>query len=501
MAIRYFELFLIRVAKLPFLSTSLHQLLVFIMLENHISQLIVSHFQHHPTKDQENAINALSSYTMHREDLEVLMLSGYAGTGKTSLICAYIKTLKNLKHSFVLLAPTGRAAKVLSAFSGENAFTIHKEIYRQKSSSDSFGSFDLNYNKHKDTIFIVDEASMISNLPAERSIFGSGMLLDDLFQYVFTGRHCKLIFIGDTAQLPPVGSELSPALDLSHISGYGFRAAEVQLTEVVRQALESGILYNATTLRNQINADMHGYPKLSLDGFTDVKRVTGEFLIDAIQQSYDLKGINETLIVTRSNKRANQYNQGIRGSILYKETDITNGDMVMVVKNNYLWAEKVNEISFIANGDIAEVLKVRGRHDLYDMHFTDLTLQFPGILNHELDVRVINEALNVDGPSLSNSSVKELYYKVLEDYMDIPSKPKRNLKMKQDPFFNALQIKYAYAVTCHKAQGGQWKDVYIDLGYVTDEMMTPEYLRWLYTAFTRATENVYLVNFPDKFFI
>ncbi len=473
---------------------------IFIMLDTHLRQLILSHFQHAPTADQQNAIAALSQFTTLGDDLEVLLLNGYAGTGKTTLISAYIKTLKDLKHPFVLLAPTGRAAKVLSGFSGENAFTIHKEIYRQKSSADTFSAFDLNYNKHKDTIFIVDEASMISNTPAERSMFGSGMLLDDLFQYVFTGHHCKLIFIGDTAQLPPVGSQLSPALDLAHLSGYGFRAAEVQLTEVVRQALQSGILYNATLLRNQINAAVDGYPKLKTTDFTDVKRVTGEYLIDAIQQSYDHQGINETLIVTRSNKRANQYNQGIRGSILYKEADITNGDMIMVVKNNYLWAEKIPEISFIANGDIAEVQKVNNRQELYDMHFTDLSLQFPGKQNIDVDVRVINEALYVDGPSLSYESTKEFYFKVLEDYADIPSKRKRNLKMREDKFYNALQIKYAYAVTCHKAQGGQWKDVYIDLGYVTEEMLNAEYLRWMYTAFTRAVENVYLVNFPDAFF-
>lgn len=470
------------------------------MLNDHLNTLIASNFNHVPTKDQENAIQVLSNFTTAGDELQVLLVNGYAGTGKTTLISAYIKTLKSLKQSYVLLAPTGRAAKVLSGFSGENAYTIHKEIYRQKNASDSFSAFDLNYNKHKETIFIVDESSMISNIPAEKSLFGSGMLLDDLVQYVFTGHHCKIILIGDTAQLPPVGSILSPALDLTHMASYGFGAGEIQLHEVVRQALESGILYNATLLRNQINENVDGYPQLKAHGFKDVKRITGEDLIDALQQSYDMKGMNDTLIVTRSNKRANQYNQGIRESVLYKEADITNGDMIMVVKNNYLWADKIDEISFIANGDIAEVQRVKGQYDLYDMKFTDLTLQFPGVRNLDIDVRVMNDALYAEGPSINYETIKQLYYKVLEDYVDIRSKKERSKKMREDLFFNALQIKYAYAVTCHKAQGGQWKDVYIDLGYVTDEMMTPDYLRWMYTAFTRAVENVYLVNFPEKFF-
>lgn len=470
------------------------------MLDAHIYNEMNRNFVHTPTKDQEKAMKILSHFTVAGDQLEVLLLKGFAGTGKTSIISAYIRTLKALKQNFVLLAPTGRAAKVLSAYSGESAFTIHKEIYRQKSLSDAFGSFDLNFNKHKDAVFIVDEASMISNTSSDNSQFGSGRVLDDLMQYVFTGTRCRIIFVGDNAQLPPVGTALSPALDKNVIEQYGFQLTEILLKDVVRQALASGILSLATFLRNRIESEKTGYPELNIEGFKDVEKISGEDLIERLAQSYDKKGLEDTLVITRSNKRSNKYNQGIRASVLYKEEALSAGDMIMVVKNNYLWADKEAQIGFIANGDIVQVQRVRGHQELYDLHFTDVSLLFNGLQTLELDVKIIDESILAEGPALDYKLQKEFYYKVLEDYMHITRKPERTKKMKTDLYYNALQVKFAYAVTCHKAQGGQWKDVYIDLGYVTEEMLTVEYLQWLYTAVTRASEHVYLVNFPETFF-
>ncbi len=471
------------------------------MLEAHLYNEIKKNFLFEATKDQENAMQALAKFMVAGEELEILIVNGYAGTGKTTLMSAYIKTLKELKQNYVLLAPTGRAAKVLSAYAGENAFTIHKSIYRQKSGADGFGAFDINYNKHKDAVFIVDEASMISNVPGENTQFGTGMLLDDLMQYVFTGTRCRLILVGDNAQLPPVGTNLSPALDRNQVASYGFQVGEVQLREVVRQSFESGILSLATQLRQQIEEGMEGYPGFDLQQFEDVERLSGEDLIEKLGNSYDYKGVEETLVITRSNKRANRYNQGIRGSVLYKEEELTNGDLVMVVKNNYLWAEEEPSIAFIANGDIACVRRVLGHQNLYDLNFTDISIELNTNVPIELDVKIINSALYAEGPSIDYQTQREFYYKVAEDYKDIPRKSDRNKKIRADKYFNALQVKFAYAVTCHKAQGGQWKDVFIDLGYVTEDMLTTEYLQWIYTALTRATEKVYFVNWPDEFFV
>lgn len=469
------------------------------MLEAHLYNEIKINFLHQPTKDQENVIRVLAKFLVAGDDLQMLVLNGYAGTGKTSLVSAFIKTLKKMQQNVVLLAPTGRAAKVLSAYSGENAFTIHKEIYRQKS-GDAFGNFDLNYNKHKDAVFIVDEASMISNTPADNQTFGSGMLLDDLIQYILTGTRCRVIFVGDKAQLPPVGAERSPALDRDALAAYGYPVAETQLKEVVRQALSSGILSLATHLRQRIDANESGYPGFHVTGFEDVVRLSGEDLIESLTTSYDRCGVEETLVITRSNKRANKYNQGIRSSILYKEEALSRGDMVMVVKNNYLWAEKEANLSFIANGDIARVQRILAQEELYDLQFADVALEINTNPTVELDVKIMKDALMAEGPSLDYSAQREFYNKVAEDYAHISRKAERSKKMKADPYFNALQIKFAYAVTCHKAQGGQWEDVYIDLGYVTEDMLNKEYMQWLYTALTRSTKRVYIVNFPEKFF-
>ena len=469
------------------------------MIETYLGQQIKTNFPYKPTSEQENVVKKLADFLFSRKSDELFLLKGYAGTGKTSLIGALVKTLDQLEQKCILLAPTGRAAKVFSHYAGHPAYTIHKKIYRQKSFSNELDNFSINDNLHQHTLFIVDEASMIANDGLSGSMFGTGRLLDDLIQYVYSGQGCRLMLIGDTAQLPPVGEEESPALSADVLKGYGLEVYEAMLTEVVRQLHDSGILWNATELRRYIaEDDFFTLPMIKVEDFPDVKVVPGNELIEAINESYDQVGLDETIVVCRSNKRANIYNKGIRNMILYREEELESGDLLMVAKNNYFWTEGCKEIDFIANGDIAVVRRVRREREMYGFRFADVTLCFPDYNDLELEMTVLLDTLHTETPALPKELNDKLFYSVLEDYADITIKRERMKKMKADPYYNALQVKYAYAVTCHKAQGGQWKRVFLDQGYMTEDMLSPDYFRWLYTAFTRATETLYLVNWPKE---
>lgn len=493
-----------------------------------LGALIGENFAHNPTKEQEKAISMLSDFLLSRERDSVFLLKGYAGTGKTSLLAALVHTLQMLQQRFMLLAPTGRAAKVLSSYAGAPAYTIHRKIYRQKSITD-IDVFQNDINLRQDTLFIVDEASMIANDAHDHTIFGTGRLLDDLMHYVYSCEGCRLILVGDTAQLPPVGEEESPALNRTMLEGYGMEVTELCLTQVVRQLEESGILWNATMLRRLIQDDaVYEFPKLKGKSFPDVRVLPGDELIDALSDSYRKYGTDGTIVVTRSNKRANIFNNGIRTRILDQEEELSCGDLIMVAKNNYYWVDKEMEqgarsrgqensieeqgnsnslapcpqppapLSFIANGDVAVVRRLRNERSFYGFRFADATLRFTDYDNRELDATVLLDTLQSEAPALTRQQQEMLFNGVWDDYPELTNKRDRMKRLRQDPYYNALQVKYAYAVTCHKAQGGQWQHVYIDQGYITEEMLSPDYFRWLYTAITRATEQVYLVNWPDS---
>ena len=469
------------------------------MINTYLGQQIKTNFPYKPTFEQEKVVKILADFLFCRKMESLFLLKGYAGTGKTSLIGALVKTLDQLEQKCILLAPTGRAAKVFSHYAGHPAYTIHKKIYRQKSFSNETDNFSMNDNLHQHTLFIVDEASMIANEGLSGSMFGTGRLLDDLIQYVYSGQGCRLMLIGDTAQLPPVGEEESPALSADALRGYGLEVYEGLLTEVVRQLQDSGILWNATELRQYITEeDVFTLPPIKVEGFPDIKVISGNELIEAISDSYDHVGMDETIVVCRSNKRANIYNKGIRNTILYREEELETGDLLMVAKNNYFWTEGCKEIDFIANGDIAVVRRVRREREMYGFRFADVLLRFPDYNDMELEVKLLLDTLHTETPALPKEMNDKLFYSVMEDYADISVKRERMKKMKADPHYNALQVKYAYAVTCHKAQGGQWKRVFLDQGYMTEDMLSPDYFRWLYTAFTRATETLYLVNWPKE---
>lgn len=474
------------------------------MINKYLVSQIKTNFPFVPTKEQENSLDKLSQFILSGDDRKVFLLCGYAGTGKTTLIASLVKTMQQLGRKTVLLAPTGRAAKVFSSYSGKSAFTIHKWIYRQKTILDN-SQFSLMENRAVNTLFIVDEASMISN--AGVSNFGSGELLCDLIEFVYSGRGCSMLLLGDVAQLPPVGEELSPALSQNFLRSMFLDVSAVELTQVMRQLDGSGILQNATMLRNAITDGIGGsLPLIRLKGFADVCRVQGEELIEAIDSCYGEAGIGETIILCRSNKRANVYNEGIRRRILYREEELNRGDVLMVVKNNYYWREEIGKtdkellekLDFIANGDICEIVHVGTTEEMYGFRFADVTLSFGDYENCELDVKIMLGTLTSESPSLTRAESEALFAAVWEDYPEIRSKRKRMEEVRKNPYYNALQVKYGYAVTCHKAQGGQWKRVFVDQGYVTPEMATPDYYRWLYTAFTRATEKLYLVNWSDK---
>lgn len=469
------------------------------MINNYLHSKITQNFPHKPTQDQDLALQSLADFLLSTAQDELLLLKGYAGTGKTSLIGALVKTMIELKQKTVLLAPTGRAAKVFSNYAGQKAFTIHKKIYRQKAFSNEPVGFLPADNLHKDTLFLVDEASMIANNSIDSYIFGSGRLLDDLIHYVYSGENCRLILMGDEAQLPPVMQAESPALQKSNLEGYNLHVEEIFLTQVVRQNKDSGILFNATRLRDALrNEQVEIFPKLHIHGFHDFRKVNGDELIEEISSAYSRDGIEETMIITRSNKRATLYNNGIRNRILYREEELSSGDRLMIAKNNYYWTNNNKEMDFLANGEIVEVMRVRRTSEIYGFRFADI---LANLQDHdmELELKVLLDTLQTDTPALPKELNDKLFYTILEDYADIPTKAGKIKKMKEDPYYNVVQIKYAYAVTCHKAQGGQWMNVFIDIGYITEEMLGEDFYRWLYTAFTRATHRLYLVNLPKEF--
>lgn len=477
---------------------------------------IIRQFRFTPTPDQMVAMETFARFLADREPNCVMILRGSAGTGKTSLAAAMVRTLHSLDQKLMLMAPTGRAAKVFSQSSGLQAYTIHRTIYREKSHTGIGGSFNINFNKQRNTLFVADEASMINNTATYDSSFGSGSLLDDLMQFVYGGEGCRLLLIGDKAQLPPVGEHEAPALSASVLASYNMRVYQCDLNEVLRQNSTSGILYNATTIRNRLKEcafDLTSgtgnaqaiLPKIRLGSFTDIVVMPGNEIVESISSSYSQVGEDETLIITRSNKHANIFNQGIRNSILDREDALCGGDMLMVVKNKYENTKpspngnaNSKEVSFIANGDRCIVRRVRRFEDLYGFHFAEVILQFPDLDDYELETTIIMDTLTSEAPSLTREQNEILYNNVLKDYQDIPLKVDRLKALRQDKYYNALQVKFAYAVTCHKAQGGQWKHVYVDQGYMTDDMLTPEYFHWLYTAFTRATEKLFLVNWQKN---
>ena len=470
------------------------------MLSTNISHQIYAKLSFEATFNQKKIIEKLSEWLSSEEHERIFLLNGYAGTGKTTIIAAFVAALKELGIKPILLAPTGRAAKVLTRYSGETAYTIHKKIYRERSIADIDSKFSLDYNREKEAIFIVDEASMLSAHAAEGALFGTGNLLDDLIQYVRTGKKCRLMLVGDDAQLPPVGDDFSPALDPHELLPYG----DVEygtMDEVVRQSQDSGILFNATMLRCMLENRIYEIPKFDLT-HPDFRRVEGSELLEMLQDCYDRYGRDETIVITRSNKRANRYNEGIRRYNLSAEEEIESGDMLMIVKNNYHYAERDEKspMSFVANGDVARLKRIRRYEDFYGFRFIDAVLQFPDYDDYEMEVKVLLDTLSSESPSLTREQSLKLFYEVEKDYEDIKAKGKRYRAIRENPHFNAMQVKFAYAVTCHKAQGGQWKAVFIDRCIFGDEPMSKDMLRWLYTAITRATERVYLVNFDDRFF-
>jgi exodeoxyribonuclease-5 len=452
-----------------------------------------------PTEDQSEALKEIATYICENKNDIIFLLTGYAGTGKTSIISSIVRTLDLLRMRSVLLAPTGRAAKVLASFAGKQAFTIHKKIYRQKSSKDGIGRFVLDRNLSRETFFIVDEASMVSNSSSEISVFGSGRLLEDLIEFVYSGTNCKLILVGDTAQLPPVGSVISPALDPDALKTSGFGLMNAELRQVVRQSETSGILMNATRIRLQISNNDLVKPKLDCINYKDIIRLSGEDLIEEISTAYGTCSLEGTIIVVNSNKQANRYNQGIRNKIFFREEEIGPGDIVMIVKNNYSLADEEDPTRFIANGDIAEVKKIRKYEERYGFRFAEMELWFPDY-NLEIESKVMLDVLQLDSPALPAERNSELFHSILTDYVHLKTRKKQYDAVREDPYFNALQIKFSYAVTCHKAQGGQWERVFIDQGMFNRNEVTIDYLRWFYTALTRATEKVYLVNFSDEWF-
>lgn len=460
---------------------------------------IVQRFGFTPTADQQAALATFARFLADRNRNVVMILRGSAGTGKTSIAAAMVRTLHSLGQKLVLMAPTGRAAKVFALNSGLPAYTIHRRIYRERAYQGLDGRFNLNDNLHHNTLFVVDEASMVGRSQGE-TVFGSGSLLDDLVRYVYSGDNCRLMLIGDKAQLPPVGEVESPALSDSVMWGYGLRVWQCDLDEVLRQGADSGILYNATAIRNMITHDeATRLPKISFKGFADIVMMPGGELVESIASSYSSVGTDETIVITRSNKRANIYNQGIRAQVLGREETLCAGDLLMVVKNKYLDSHGPgdgNAPTFIANGDRVRVRRIRNVRELYGFHFADASLLFPDYDDYELETTVITDTLTSESPALTREQGEALYNNVLADYQDLPLKKDRVNAIRADSYFNALQVKFAYAVTCHKAQGGQWSHVYVDQGYMTDDMLTPDYLHWLYTAFTRATDKLFLVNWP-----
>ena len=457
------------------------------------------YFPQTPTTQQEVVFQKMEAFLRSGDPFDCFLLKGYAGTGKTSLIRSFVRSLPHFKMRTCLLAPTGRAAKVMRKYTNQQAYTIHKKIYRKKNAATPEMEFGLAENKHSNTLFIVDEASMISD---NTLFFNKHGLLSDLIQYVYSGSRCRLMLVGDTAQLPPVGVSESPALNAEVLLGsHGLKVHEVELTQVVRQDKNSGILYNATQLREQIRMEIGGYPKMHTTGFPDIYRMRGEQLLEGLNYAYDKYGMEQVLVVCRSNKNANLYNQHIRNRILWREEELSGGDHIMVVKNNYHWKQSSGQqVDFIANGEMAKVRRVGNVHEQHGFHFADVSLEWQDEENEPLDCRVLLDTLHTDAPGLSQADALRLYKAVEADYAHIPRKKERLEAIKKDAYYNALHIKFAMAVTCHKAQGGQWEAVFVDQGYLTSELLDTDFLRWLYTALTRATRELYLVNFHKNFF-
>ncbi len=470
-------------------------------LQSYLYDSLIKGLGFEPTSCQLSLFESLSRF-ISDSDFEdrIMLVNGYAGTGKTSAIASLVTLLKQFDRNFILLAPTGRAAKVLSGYTGCRSYTIHKQIYRQKSMKDGIGHFTLDLNKNRDTVFIVDEASLISSGLSDSALFGTGNLLDDLVHYMRMNSGNRLILVGDSAQLPPVGEEISNALNINYLQKYG-DITYVILKSVVRQAGDSGILHNATLIRNIIESDQEArYPKLEIGDFSDIERITGGDLIEKLSASYDKSSSDETLVLCRSNKRANRYNQGIRSKIMYREERLNRGDKLMIVKNCYQFLDDIEEIDFIANGDVAELIKISSYEERYGLNFARATLRFPDYNNVEIDARIILDTLESESASLGSEQQRALFNSVMEDYSHIKLKRKRIAAVREDIYYNALQIKHANAITCHKSQGGQWKNVFIDNPFWKDEISKDD-LKWLYTAITRATDKVYFVNFDDRFFV
>jgi len=468
------------------------------------STILLQHFPFETTSGQRALFTKLSEFIIGKNEDHIFVIKGYAGTGKTTIVRSLVRSMPALGGKTVLLAPTGRAAKVLSGYTEKPAYTIHKKIYYRKPDNDGGLAFTLQQNLHADTVFIIDEASMISNAGGlgGGGMFGGGSLLDDLISYVFNGNNCKLIFIGDTAQLPPVGLDISPALDFEYLKAtYSFKVNWHELTEVVRQTEDSGILSNATAIRNQIKSKLSTKPHFDVAHFKDIVRLGGDELEDALNSAYSKFGAEDTMVICRSNKRANIFNQQIRARIRWQEEELSSGDYMMVVKNNYFWLKDESKAGFIANGDIIQLTSVGRVQEMHGFRFADVRMKMIDYPDEpELHTRLLLNTIMSDSPSLSAEDNKRLYNSVSADYADIPDRRMRLKKVKEDEFFNALQVKFAYAVTCHKAQGGQWDCVFVEQGYLTDEMINTEYLRWLYTAVSRAKQKLYLVNFNEEFY-
>ncbi len=473
-------------------------------MQESFENILLKNFPFETTKGQRTLLKKLSEFIVGKNTDHIFVLKGYAGTGKTTVVRSIVKSLPEIKGKTVLLAPTGRAAKVLSNYTQKQAFTIHKKIYFKKPLADGGFAFQLQQNLHADTIFIIDEASMVSNSGGinQNGLFGAGSLLDDLIQYVFNGNNCKLIFIGDTAQLPPVGIGISPALDVDYLkASYHFEIDSFELTEVLRQNENSGILSNATNIRNKIKIKESENPKFYLNNQKDIVKINGDELEDAINSAYSKYGVEDTIIICRSNKRANIFNQQIRARIRWQEDELSSGDYMMVIKNNYHWLPDESKAGFIANGDIIQIMRVGKIQEMYGFRFADARIKLIDYPNEEdIDVRLLLDTIMLDAPALPQSENKKLFESIYADYNDIADKRMRLKKVKEDPFFNALQVKFSYAITCHKSQGGQWSNVFVEQGYLTKEMINTEYLRWLYTAISRAKEKLFLVNFNNDFF-
>ena len=462
-------------------------------------QFLNNKFPFEPTSQQSEVIKQLSEFVENSSSNSLFLLKGYAGTGKTTLVSSLINSLWSVGKKVVLLAPTGRAAKVLSVYSKKSAFTIHKKIYWMRTNSQGNTYVTLQENKHTNTIFVVDEASMIPD--ASDKGFGGRVLLDDLIEYVYSGVMCKLILIGDTAQLPPVHLDISPALD-ENLLGITYRkdVYSAELTQVVRQQSTSMVLENATHLRDKISANDFDTPHVKCN--SEVVRLdVGMDIQEALEDAYSNSGVEGTVVICRSNKRANLYNQQIRARIRGFEDDISTGDFLMVVRNNYFWLPEGSKAGFIANGDMVEVMRIYEINELYDCRFARISVRLVDYPDEEnLECIVLLDTLTSESPAMTYEEYKKLYDEVAKDYADIPKRAQRNKDIKQNPYFNALQVKFAYAITCHKSQGGQWENVFVEQGYFTSDMLSKEYFRWLYTALTRTTKKLHLINFKKEFF-